>query len=205
MQTFYQLDENGIFMFAVHYTVKPYLSVAVIPPSIPSAQAARWVTKLHPVQDIDFGEQNTGQWELQEDNRSNQYYVVPSGAQYTFNTEHEGQKYDGVGVPPAWLTSDAQPSPEHEWKDGAWWINPTLEQERQDAVTKAEVDARIQSETQRANNIIAPLQDAVELEIATEQEQAEYTAWRRYRVFLSRVATQPGYPLNVEWPTAPDA
>lgn len=54
------------------------------------------------------------------------------------------------------------------------------------------------------------LQDAVRLSLATEEEtaslpfkQAELDAWRSYRVYLSRVETQPGYPAIIEWPLAP--
>ncbi|EPC3544556.1 tail fiber assembly protein [Aeromonas hydrophila] len=63
-----------------------------------------------------------------------------------------------------------------------------------------------QSEKQRnvliaeSNQQIAILTDAVELGIATEAEQASCTAWRQYRVLLSRLnlAQQP-----IEWPSKP--
>lgn len=54
------------------------------------------------------------------------------------------------------------------------------------------------------------LQDAVRLSLATTAEadslplkQAELEAWRTYRVYLSRIETQPGYPTSIEWPPAP--
>lgn len=54
------------------------------------------------------------------------------------------------------------------------------------------------------------LQDAVRLYLATEAEaaslplkQAELDAWCSYRVYLSRIETQPGYPASIEWPPAP--
>jgi hypothetical protein len=54
------------------------------------------------------------------------------------------------------------------------------------------------------------LQDAVRLNLATAAEadslplkQAELDAWRTYRVYLSRIETQPGYPASIEWPLAP--
>lgn len=45
---------------------------------------------------------------------------------------------------------------------------------------------------------IAPLQDAVELEIDTEDEAALLMAWRTYRVQVSRVDAD-----NPEWPLMP--
>ena len=54
------------------------------------------------------------------------------------------------------------------------------------------------------------LQDAVRLGLATDQEaaalplkQAELDAWCSYRVYLSRIETQPGYPARIAWPVAP--
>lgn len=55
-----------------------------------------------------------------------------------------------------------------------------------------------------ADTRIAPLQDAVDLDDASAQEVAALKAWKQYRVALSRVAGQPGYPDAVEWPVAPE-
>lgn len=46
---------------------------------------------------------------------------------------------------------------------------------------------------------IAPLQDAVDLDEATDEELAQLTAWKRYRVDLNRVDLN-----SPQWPTAPD-
>ncbi|WP_308852286.1 tail fiber assembly protein [Pseudomonas entomophila] len=50
---------------------------------------------------------------------------------------------------------------------------------------------------------ITPLQDALEIGEATEQENAVLMAWKRYRVLLSRVPSQPGFPEAIEWPALP--
>ena len=57
---------------------------------------------------------------------------------------------------------------------------------------------------------LATLQDALRLGLVTEVEavalplkQAQLDAWCAYRVYLSRIDTQPGYPTAVEWPVAP--
>ncbi|WP_010226171.1 tail fiber assembly protein [Pseudomonas donghuensis] len=54
-----------------------------------------------------------------------------------------------------------------------------------------------------ADYVIAPLQDAVDVEEATEDEAAALNAWKKYRVALSRVPDQPGYPTVIDWPTTP--
>ncbi|EFO1023096.1 DNA-packaging protein [Escherichia coli] len=52
-----------------------------------------------------------------------------------------------------------------------------------------------------ASEHIAPLQDAVDLEIATEEETLLLEAWKKYRVLLNRVDTSTAQ--DIEWPVAP--
>ncbi|MCE7685092.1 tail fiber assembly protein, partial [Escherichia coli] len=47
----------------------------------------------------------------------------------------------------------------------------------------------------------APLQDAVDLEIATEEEASLLAAWKKYRVLLNRVDTSVA--PDIEWPAVP--
>ncbi|WP_162542602.1 tail fiber assembly protein, partial [Escherichia coli] len=54
---------------------------------------------------------------------------------------------------------------------------------------------------QIAGEQIAPLQDAVDLEIATEEEASLLAAWKKYRVLLNRVDTSTA--LDIECPTSP--
>lgn len=51
--------------------------------------------------------------------------------------------------------------------------------------------------------IIAPLQDAADLEEATPLEASALRAWKRYRVALNRIHEQPGFPLIIDWPVPP--
>lgn len=54
-----------------------------------------------------------------------------------------------------------------------------------------------------ADSAIDPLQDAVDLEEATEAEAAKLKAWKKYRIALIRVPDQPGYPDTIDWPAPP--
>lgn len=47
---------------------------------------------------------------------------------------------------------------------------------------------------------IAPLQDAVDLEMASQEERAALTAWKQYRVWVIRADLSV---REVAWPTAP--
>ncbi|EJH8726403.1 tail fiber assembly protein, partial [Cronobacter sakazakii] len=52
-----------------------------------------------------------------------------------------------------------------------------------------------------ATQAIAPLQDAVELEMASEGEVAQLAAWKKYRVLLNRVDTTTA--PDIAWPEMP--
>lgn len=52
-----------------------------------------------------------------------------------------------------------------------------------------------------ASEHIAPLQDAADLEIATEEETSLLEAWKKYRVLLNRIDTSTA--PDIEWPTSP--
>lgn len=52
-----------------------------------------------------------------------------------------------------------------------------------------------------ATEIIAPLQDAVDLEIANEDEISHLLAMKKYRVLLNRVDTNSA--SNIRWPNKP--
>lgn len=54
-----------------------------------------------------------------------------------------------------------------------------------------------------ADAAIAPLQDAVDLDEATESEASLLKEWKRYRVALNRLPDQPGYPAEIDWPAPP--
>ncbi len=54
-----------------------------------------------------------------------------------------------------------------------------------------------------ADYSIAPLQDAVDVDEATDAGMAALKAWKKYRVALSRVPEQPDYPQTIEWPHVP--
>ena len=52
-----------------------------------------------------------------------------------------------------------------------------------------------------ATSAIAPLQDAVDLDIATEDESKALLAWKKYRVMLNRI--NPEDAQNIIWPESP--
>lgn len=71
--------------------------------------------------------------------------------------------------------------------------------ERELAIAQAEI-ARLRK---IADDAIAPLQDAVDIDDATEAEEASLKLWKKYRVALNRLPDQPGYPATIDWPASP--
>ncbi|WP_156515839.1 tail fiber assembly protein [Achromobacter ruhlandii] len=72
-------------------------------------------------------------------------------------------------------------------------------EEHQDLAARARRDVLLE----HAGLRMAPLQDAVDLGIATNAEQESLTAWKTYRVHLNRVPDQAGYPAAIDWPIEP--
>ncbi|MFY7501882.1 tail fiber assembly protein [Enterobacter cloacae complex sp. BZL2003] len=58
-----------------------------------------------------------------------------------------------------------------------------------------------QEQRTKADAIIESLQEAVDVDLASDDEKARLLAWKRYRVLLSRVDLRAATP---GWPTLPD-
>ncbi|MFQ2620512.1 tail fiber assembly protein [Aeromonas caviae] len=103
-----------------------------------------------------------------------------------------------LGPLPPELTLLAPSSPFDRWDEdnGIWTHDAAAEQDWQRQQAEAQRNALMAE----ANQQIAILADAVELGMAPAEEQTAYTAWRQYRVLLSRLdlTQQP-----VEWPPKP--
>lgn len=82
-------------------------------------------------------------------------------------------------------------------KEADAYLNPPISKEQ----LIAEAEQKKQSLLAEANNAIAPLQDAVDLGMATDEEKAQLTAWKKYRVYLNRVDTSTA--PDIEWPLKP--
>ncbi|WP_424839727.1 tail fiber assembly protein [Serratia inhibens] len=87
------------------------------------------------------------------------------------------------------------PGAGHHW-DGFTWVAPSKE-----ALMTA-VEREKKQRMAVAEAAIAPLERAVRLGIATEEEQALLTAWETYSVLLSRAgaSTAP----DIDWPPVPN-
>ncbi|MCW7548509.1 tail fiber assembly protein [Photorhabdus sp. APURE] len=71
--------------------------------------------------------------------------------------------------------------------------------------TREELQQYVESKKQQfileASQQIAPLQDAVDLGIATKEEEMALSVWKKYRVMLNRVNISQA--SDIEWPEQP--
>lgn len=110
---------------------------------------------------------------------------------------------DGAVFLPGIEHSDAQPPSTSGVID---WSQVITQAMKDRAAAEDHLDQVLaETATRRAvaDSAIAPLQDAVDLDVATEAEAAELTAWKKYRIALNRVPDQPGYPATIDWPVPP--
>ena len=157
------------------HTGLPANSTDIAPPDIPAGFVAVFNS-------------DEASWHLVEDHRGKTVYDVASGDELFIS--ELGPLPENV----TWL------SPEGEFQkwNGTAWVKDT-EAEKLFRIREAEETKN--SLMQVASEHIAPLQDAVDLEIATEEEISLLEAWKKYRVLLNRVNTTTA--PDIEWPTVP--
>jgi hypothetical protein len=95
------------------------------------------------------------------------------------------------------------PMPEEGWVfDGEAFLRPPPPS-REEII--ARIQGRVSVERKHADDAVAPLQDALDIDEITPEELLALKAWKKYRVELNRIPDQPGYPDAVAWPVAPGA
>jgi len=129
------------------------------------------------------------QWENLPDFRGTEVYHTATGEPQTVTT---------IGELPQNVTLLAPRTPYDKW-DGSKWVTDASEQARV-AVDAARLEmAHRQQIVQRT---IEPLERAIKLGMATEEEQAALTAWETYSVLLNRVDITKA--PDIEWPQQPN-
>ncbi|WGA02992.1 tail fiber assembly protein [Enterobacter ludwigii] len=158
------------------HTGLPAYSTDIEPPSTPTGKVAVF--------------NNTDStWSLVEDHRDKTVFDTETG-NAVFISE--------LGPLPANTTSLAPDGQYMKW-DGSKWVK---DDEAEKAANIADAQNTQASLMQEANNTIAPLQDAADLDMATDDDTQSLTAWKRYRVLLSRI--NPDDAPDIDWPEKPE-
>ena len=127
-------------------------------------------------------------WELIDDVRGTWY-----------DADGRAVQIDDLDADVSGMTREAPPDATHKLVNGKWEQCP----DKVAAAKKAAMDAEVAAGMAEANRQIAVLQDAVDLDMATPEEEAALKAWKKYRVLLSRAKSDANYP-NVTLPQRPD-
>lgn len=87
--------------------------------------------------------------------------------------------------------------------DGSWEVKEGSVVKRELSLQEKIEDAKNRREKlfYNAEVIMAPLRDAITLEMATYEEEKLYKNWQKYRVLLNRVDISE--PDNISWPEIP--
>lgn len=157
------------------YTGLPANCTDVEPPTVPAGYAAVF----------DF---STECWQIIEDHRGKTVYSVETGSPILI-TELGAIQQNVTSIPP---------DGEYQKWDGSAWV--TDESAKHDALLQNAENEKLQL-MQEAAKQMAPLQDAVDLDIATDDEIALLNKWKKYRVLLNRVDTS--LAPDITWPEMP--
>ncbi|EAX5649188.1 tail fiber assembly protein [Salmonella enterica] len=154
------------------HTGLPANCTDIAPPDIPSSHIAVF-------------DAETQTWSLKEDHRGETVYDIATGNQVYISDP---------GPLPENVTSVSPDGKYQKW-DGKAWVK---DEAAEAAARLREAEGTKSRLLLMASGKIAPLQDAVDLDEATDKEKASLLAWRKYRVLVNRVDT-----TNPDWPYVP--
>ncbi|EJG8324065.1 tail fiber assembly protein [Salmonella enterica] len=154
------------------HTGLPANCTDIAPPDIPASHIAVF-------------DAETEMWSLHEDHRGETVYDTTTGNQVYISSP---------GPLPENVTS-VSPDGEYQKWNGKVWVKDEV---AETAARLREAEGTKSRLLQTAAEKIAPLQDAVDLEIATDDEKVQLDEWKKYRVLVNRVDT-----TNPDWPDVP--
>ncbi|HBJ6429519.1 phage tail protein [Salmonella enterica subsp. enterica serovar Veneziana] len=158
------------------HTGLPANCTDVAPPEIPTSHIAIF-------------DAETQTWTLHEDHRGETVYDTTTGNQVYISEP---------GPLPENVTS-VSPDGEYQKWDGKAWVKDEAAEKAAQLRQAEETKSRL---LQMASGKIAPLQDAVDLGLATDDEKVQLDEWKKYRVLVNRVDT-PTAP-KIDWPKKPE-
>lgn len=155
------------------HTGLPAYSTTVSPPDIPEGNAAIF---------------DGSEWRLEEDHRGKVVYLTATG---------EGVEIVELGPLPDGVTMIAPDGAYMRWT-GAEWVHDADEEK---AALVQIAAAERAGHLAYAAGRVAILQDAVDLDMATDDEKARLLEWKKYRVLLNRVDATAA--PDIVWPAPP--
>ncbi|PHM27486.1 tail fiber assembly protein [Xenorhabdus budapestensis] len=122
-------------------------------------------------------------------------YVADHRGKQAYNTDNrQPVEIDFLGDLPPSLTL-SEPKTDFDVWDGKNWVTDT---DAQKVALIAHAEYEKAQRLKEANNTLTYLQDAVDVELASDEEIAALQAWKKYRVLLNRVNTSKA--PDIHWP-----
>lgn len=146
--------------------------VLIAPPDIPASHIAVF-------------DAETKTWSLHEDHRDE-----------TVDTQTGNPIYISEPSPLPENVTSVSPGGEYQKWDGKAWVK---DEAAETAARLREAEVTKRRLLQMASGKIAPLQDAVDLGIVTDEEKSQLAEWKKYRVLVNRVDIS-----NPDWSQKPD-
>ena len=174
----YNVDAKGEFLQATYQ----YLPTGVGLP------ANAYLDAPKSVKDNQAIIHNGQQWTYPKDLRGTIIYSTETGAETTMQEVGE--------IPEGYTTS--KPTSEFDSWDGKKW---QLDVSKQHQYEVNQASAKKNQFIADATAQISYLQDAVESEIASEQETQLLAKWKKYRVLVNRIDIEQA--PNIDWPSQP--
>ncbi len=174
----YNVDAKGEFSQATYQ----YLPVGVGLPANAYLEAPK---NVHDNQAIIH---NGQQWTYPKDLRGTKVYSTRTGAEKIMQE---------VGDIPEGYTTLKPGSEFDKWDGKKWQLDKNKQHQSQVNQATAEKNQLIAEATSQINY----LQDAVDSQIASEQEIQLLAEWKKYRVLVNRIEEQQA--PNIDWPKQP--
>lgn len=137
-----------------------------------------------------------------------EHAIVRNGEKWTYHADHRGKKIYSTETGAESTVTEIgdipndytllKPSSEFDaWNGEKWVLDENKQHQHYIAVATAQKKQLLNEATMQ----IDYLQDAIDTEIATDEEKALHSAWKKYRVLLNRIDidTAP----DIEWPEKP--
>ncbi len=174
----YNVDVKGEFLHATYQ----YLQVGVGLP------ANAYIDAPKNVKDNQAIIHNGEQWIYPQDLRGTKIYSMKTGAETTM--QEVGEIPDGYTI--------LKPTSQFDSWDGEKWILDAEKQHQNEINQALSKKYQLISE---ATTQISYLQDAVDTDIATNEETELFAKWKKYRALINRIDIEQA--PNIDWPKKP--
>ena len=174
----YNVDSKGEFLQATYQ----YLPIGVGLPANAYLEAPQSVKDNQAI--IHDGQQ----WIYPKDLRGTKIYSIETGAETIL--QEVGEIPDGF--------TELKPTSEFDSWDGKKW---QFDKNKQHQYEVNQASIKKNQLLEKAASQLSYLQDAVDSQIASEQETQLLVEWKKYRVLVNRIDIEQA--PNIEWPNQP--